>query len=167
MSRSAEEHVPVADEKTKKEQEFIKDPIAYMDKAQEERVKPLVDQYLDDAAKIQRELSRSQLKDFDKYADKIDAFMQGVDPRFRKEPKTWEIAHKLARIDELDKRESELNAREGVHVESGGGGVPPEKPTVPELTAEEKAVAAQFGIESAEEFRKWSDPGYQGEEATE
>ena len=137
-----------------KEKELLARPIKYLDKHLDERLKPLTQSYFETQAATTRELMSRKLKGFDKLAPKIDEYVSKVPPEARINPQVWEGAWKLARLDDLDARETELNTKLGLHSETGEVGRPPKSPTKVELTDEERMVARKFGL-SEEDYIKY------------
>lgn len=166
-ARTAKEHPPgqelsPGEEKARQEKEFVTDPIGFLDRHHQERVRPLAEKYLQDAEETQRLLAAGRIKDYEKHKDKINEYIGKVAPEYRSQRESWDFAAKLARLDDLDKREAELAAREGLHIEEGGGAPPEGGGKKVELSAEEKAAADKFGL-SAEEFRKCQSAEYTGD----
>lgn len=143
--------------KREREKEFFTDPISFLEKHQAERLAPIVNQYFEDQAKLQREFARQRIgeKEFRKFEKRIDELVQGVPVAQRARPETWDIAYTVALGEEVRKTMAEKAIKEGYYVETEAG-APKETEKKPTLTDEERKVAARFGM-SEEDYIKWKE----------
>lgn len=143
--------------KREREREFFTDPISFLEKHHSERLAPIVNQYLEDQAKLQREFARQRIgeREFRKFEKRIDELIQGVPLAQRARPETWDIAYTVALGEEARKSIVERAAKEGYYVEAETL-APKEKEKKPELSEEERKVAARFGM-TDEEYIKWKE----------
>lgn len=142
--------------KREREREFFSDPIGFLEKHHLERTAPIVNQYFEDQAKLQRELAKQRIgeKEFKRFEKRINELIMGVPVSERARPEAWDIAYTIALGEEARKKASEMSAREGYHVETEGSPRREEKKV--SLSEEEKRVASKFGM-SEEDYIKWKE----------
>lgn len=150
-----------------REKEFFQKPFKTIASQVEEKLKPLLSRYEEDRKGFQEKLAsteeqnaRSRLKDYTKHEKRIKEYVAAVPVEFRSNPETWNTAWRLARSEDVDAREKEVNAKLGLHVE-GAGSPQSEGKSKPQLDADQKRVASQYGM-TEEEYSKWSE-NYYGE----
>lgn len=159
--------VQLTDEEREAQEEkaFFQKPSRFIKQQFDERVKPIADEYYGSQAQVQKEIFRAKTKDFAKYEKKIDEMMAKMPAELKAKSETWGTVYKLAKIDDLEEREKQLETKEkelrvksGLHVEGEGApaGEPAPRTT---LSDEEKSVAKTWGM-SDEDYLKWKDNYY-------
>jgi hypothetical protein len=148
-----------------REREFFQKPFKTIASQVEEKLKPLLSKYEEDKRTFQERLAtteeqnaKTRLKDYTKHEKRIKEYVNAVPVEFRSNPETWNTAWRLARSEDVDAREKEVNAKLGLHVE--GTGTPgSEGRSKTQLDPDQKRVASQYGM-TDEEYSKWSDNYY-------
>ncbi len=148
-----------------REREFFQKPFKTIASQVEEKLKPLLSKYEEDRRGIQEKLAsteeqnaRVRLKDYTKHEKRIKEYVSAVPVEFRSNPETWNTAWRLARSEDVDAREKEINAKLGLHVEGSGAPVSEGKSKT-QLDPEQKRVAAQYNM-TDEDYLKWADNVY-------
>jgi len=143
-----------------KENAFVNDPVTFIDKHYDERMKPLADEYFKGQAEIQYQMLKSDKErypDFNNFDKDIRGYLDKMPLEVRANPVAIDWAYKMSRYPVLEKMVKEGKVREGLHSETGGS-TPPRAPQKRELDSEEKAVAARFGM-TEDEYVKFSGKG--------
>ena len=149
-----------AEKKALKEKEFINDPLSYLDKHYNERMKPLTDEYYKGQGEIQLNMAKGDKERYPNFSTlekDIRGVLEKMPADVRANPMSIDFAYKMAEYPVLQKMVKEGRVREGLHVE-GGGSPPPEATPRKTLDDEEKVVAARFGM-TAEDYIKYSGKG--------
>jgi len=160
-SRPTFEPVPTeADRRKAKETEFVNDPVTFIDKHYDERMKPLADEYFKGQAELQYQMlknDKERYPDFNNLDKDIRGYLEKMPVEVQANPVAIDWAYKMSRYPVLEKIARESKVREGLHSETGGS-TPPKPTQRKELDTEEKAVAARFGM-TEEEYIKFSGKG--------
>jgi hypothetical protein len=154
------EQLSDAEKKALKEKEFINDPLAFMDKHYDERMKPMADEYYKGQAEIQLNIIKGDKDRYPGFKDlekDVRGLLDKMPVEVRANPMAIDWAYKMAEYPVLQKMVREGKVREGMHVE-GGGSPPPEAAKKVVLDDDEKSVAKRFGM-TDEEYIKYSGKG--------
>jgi len=162
--RPAEEPTEI-EKRAVKERKFISDPTTYIDEVEktlkehvEARLRPLTEDYFSQQAESALAMARMDTKkypDFPKYEKQVRELLDKMPINLRSNPQAIDLAVKLSRYPDLEKRYMEEVAREGLHSETGG--TPPSSPSKKtELTDEQRTVAKRFGL-TDEQYTEWAE----------
>lgn len=175
LERVAERHTagPTADEgdvREKLRERIAEDPMSVLDEHYRSRTQPLVQRFLEQQGRTNRELfitkmsnsddGREVLKD---YLEEVDDFLKDFDPEHRAAPDAYDAALRwvLAKPQNFQKEvKRQLNKereKEKLHfVEPGAAGERAPKETKRSLSAIEKEVAVGLGL-TEEEYLKYKE----------
>jgi len=148
------------EKKTLREKDFVNDPLAYLDKHYEERMRPLTEEYFRGQAEVQLTLVKSDKErypNFNALEKEVRGYLDKMPVDVRANPQAIDWAYKMAEYPLLQKMLKEGNVRGGLYVE-GGGSPPPEPQKKAILDDDEKTVAKRFGM-TDEEYIKYSGKG--------